>query len=121
MVRFVESESRPDDTLLAVGGNSAYIYFRSKVEPCHKLHWDVFFGWLAVALHLDIDTAMDAIVAKPPTWIAIDRASRARYLLHPDENREGIVPIGRLLLRLSDKYQYLPVYEKGRWTGDSGE
>ena len=115
VVRLVESESRTGDTLFAVGQNSAYIYYRSTLEPCHTVHWDRFFDWLAAFLPQDVDTVMAAIVAAPPDWIVIGRNERETFLLRPHEAQEGIVRTGKLLRRLHRTYTYRVAHEVRHW------
>jgi len=115
VVQIIESESRVEDKLFAVGKNSAYIYYRSTMEPCHKLHWDEFFGWLSAYLPMSVETVMDSIVAKPPNWIAIDRDALEKFVLSPNEAKEGVVRTGGLLRRLNERHKYKSVHEIGRW------
>ncbi len=115
VVRIIESESLEEDKLFAVGKNSAYIYYRSTMEPCHKFHWDKFFGWLSIYLPQNIETVMDSIAEKPPNWIVIDRDSHEKFMLRPNEAKEEQVRTGVLLRRLNDNHAYKSVHEIGRW------
>jgi hypothetical protein len=115
LARRIDAESQPSDTLLAVGTNSAYLYYRSTIEPCHKFHWDLFFGWLAASLPTDINTVIDTIVALPPVWIAIDHNAREKFLLRPNPHEEGVVRTGHLLRQLNKRYVYKVAHEVGHW------
>ncbi len=115
VVQIIESESREEDRLFAVGKNSAYIYYLSTMEPCHKIHWEIFFGWLSAYLPMNVETVMDSIVAKPPNWIAIDRDALEKFVIHPNEAEEGVVRTGKLLRRLNEKNTYESAHEVGRW------
>ena len=115
VIRLIEAESRPAERLFTVGRNSAYIYYRSHIPAVHKIHWDLFFGWLSRYLPVNIATVMDEITTSPPAWIVIDRNDHEKYLLRPDPAGEGDVRIGELLRRLDQKYHYEMIQQVGRW------
>lgn len=114
-----ESAASPDDTIFAVGRRSAYFYFRSRLQPVHTIHWDLFFTWLADVLPMDVGEVSEAIVQKPPHWLFIDAESARRYLAEPAppavEAMGHTDHLGPLLRRLTAGDRYTRIRTIGRW------
>jgi hypothetical protein len=75
VARVIEaSNAATAGTVLAIGRNSAYVYFRTRVTPVHKYHWDLFFDADGFLPESPADVVR-AIIAQPPTWLAVDAAT----------------------------------------------
>jgi hypothetical protein len=60
-----------------MGVNSPYIYFKSRMRPVHRFHWDLFFD----AHHFlpePPQQVVASILRDPPSWYVIDKTSLAR-------------------------------------------
>src|SRR5690606_31199909 len=73
VVSMLEAASpSPDERLLAMGENSAYFYFKSKLKPAHRFHWDLFFAAQSF-LPVPPDTVVEEILSAPPAWFVLHR------------------------------------------------
>lgn len=73
VVSMLEAASpSPDERLLAMGENSAYFYFKSKLKPVHRFHWDLFFDAQSF-LSVPPDTVVEEILSAPPAWFVLHR------------------------------------------------
>lgn len=115
IVQRIESESAKDATLFAAGKNSAYIYYRSKLRPVHKIHWEHFFGWLAIYLPVHVDTVMGEIIAEPPDWIILDDSIYHNFWQTSDEKLLRENRLVRLLAMLEGEHQYQLIKETTTW------
>ncbi len=115
IVHIIESESRPGETIFAVGRNAAYIHYRSGLEPAHKFYWDQFYRQLADFLAVDIDGAMAAMIANPPDWLPIHIDDQEKYLLSPEPGKEGRLKIGKLLRGITNQQRYIEFGRVGSW------
>lgn len=115
VVQLIESESAKDATLFAAGHNSAYIYYRSKLSPIHKIHWEHFFGWLAIYLPVNVDTVMAEINAAPPDWVILDQSVAREYWQSPMGEFSKRNRLESLLGSLNASYDYQLRKHVDRW------
>ncbi len=115
VAQIIESESGKDATLFAAGHNSAYIYYCSKLQPVHKIHWEHFFGWLAIYLPVNVDTVMAEITAAPPDWIVLDQPAVKRYWQLPSGESSNGDRLESLLGSLNAGYDYQLRKSVDRW------
>ena len=102
VVRVIEAENaQTPGRLLAVGRNSAYIYYRTRVTPVHKYHWDFFFDSGDFLPESPADVVKD-IIQRPPTWLVVAVPTFARYRESPGETHLGQLVYALCGARLCD-------------------
>ena len=111
VVDVIESEHvKAPGTLLAIGRHSAYIYFRTRVAPVHKFHWDYFLG--ADGYLPEAPTSvMQAIAERPPTWLAVDALTLSASRQTPPPTRTA-----QLVQTLCKGQACEPVAHTQRWS-----
>jgi hypothetical protein len=108
--RLERENERAPGTLLTIGENSAYIYFRSQVKPVDdRYHWDLFFD-ATQFLPDPPDAVVASIVADPPTWLVVDDETLATARAGTSEKRRY-----RLVNDLCSRYACEPIASIGRW------
>jgi hypothetical protein len=87
VARVIEtSNAATPGTVLAVGKHSSYVYFRTRVTPVHKYHWDVFFDADGFLPQPPADVVRE-IIERPPTWLAVDAATLSAARESPGTTR----------------------------------
>lgn len=110
----VETLAREDakdpGTLLAIGEDSAYLYFRSRVKPVNqKYHWDLFFDaddFLPEAP----EQVVASILAHPPTWLVLDEETIATSQAGTSDKRRY-----RLARELCSTHTCEPIASTEKW------
>ena len=81
VVAVIRQASRPGDSLLAVGTQSAYLAFASDLPPTTPFFWDGF--WLGNLIPLSgttVEAARSALYAAPPEILALQMDGRSDRL-----------------------------------------
>jgi hypothetical protein len=89
VVDVIEAENaKASGSVLALGRHSAYVYFRTRVAPVHKFHFQYFLDDLSVLPQPPAEVVRE-ILERPPTWLVVDAPTLARHRDAPPETPSG--------------------------------
>jgi hypothetical protein len=103
VVDVIEAENtKASGSVLAIGRYSAYVYFRTRVAPAHKYHFDHFLDAVTVLPQPPAEVVRE-ILERRPTWLVVDATTLARQRDAPAETPSGQLVHGLCGTRVCDE------------------